>query len=359
MTRISLSVLLLLGVGALQTLAARPRFQLEIGTDASGCVNVDGCSYGCGKISSSTTELNVLNPLCETVKANYPLRITIRGESKAPLLLDEDSGNKYKCSEIEEGTQQFVCRHKNRRSIKSVQASSSSAFEVPSPSSAFEVPPNMHPSVVNAKKFNYRSEFRAGKKPSVSAGFSSTSFVAKGFSSATASDFSRLSSTDYPSVSATSVYAAAATSDSGVCQYIPEILGARSGTGNLDDCCIFDDDCHGSCINGVCDGENNIPTETWNSGVSLPSPTSCVKYSDVYSRGRGVGNLGDCCVNSNDCRGACISGVCNAENNTPPPICTNNKFKGKRNGKGPEGVCCNTQADCRESCDRGVCTAPE
>lgn len=350
MTRISFSVLLLLGVGALQTLAASPRIQLEIGTDASGCVNVEGCSYGCGKLSSSTAELNVLNPLCEAVKAEYPLRITIRGESGAPHLLDEDSGNKYKCSEVEQGSQQFVCRHKNRRNVKSVESSSSVGFEVP---------PNVHPSVVNAEEFYYRSEFRAGKRPSVSAGSKSTSFVAKGFSSATASDFLEPSSSDYPSVLATSVYAAAATPDSEVCQYIPGIMGARLGKGNLDDCCVYNDDCHGSCINGACDGENNIPTETWNSDVSLPSPTSCVKYSDVYSKGRGLGNSGDCCVNSDDCRGACISGVCNAENNTPPPVCTNNKYKGKRNGKGPEGVCCKTQADCRESCDRGVCTAPE
>ncbi|CAO3610976.1 unnamed protein product [Mucor hiemalis] len=352
MTRISFSVLLLLGIGALETLAASPRIQLEMGTDSSGCVDVEGCSYGCGKISSSAAELNVFTPLCseEAMKPEFPERLTMWGKTETPHLLDQDLGSKYKCSEVEKGSQQFVCRHKNHKNVKSAQPSSSAGFDTPS---------NVHASVIMGDEFYIRSDFMASAESSASTFSRSASFAPKGFSPASASVDMETSSFELFPVSTSSVYAAAATPDSDVCQYIPEIMGARIGLGNLEDCCIYDDDCHGSCINGACDGENNIPTETWNSEVSLPSPTSCVKYSTIYNKGRGLGNSGDCCMNSDDCRGACIDGICNSENNNPPPVCHNNKYKGKRNGKGPEGVCCKTQADCKESCDRGVCTAPE
>lgn len=314
MTKPNFYLLLLVGYGIIQTSASTPSIQLEIGNNPSGCVNITDCSYGCARLSSHNVK-HILTPLCESEKAasdNLIKRITIRGSTNTPYVVDEDASQQYTCSRVTPRSRKYTCNF-NTTSIISESGI-----------------------------------IRVNAIPSASVSINISSNV---------------SSSVYPSPSSMVIVKQAIK-----CDFDTSIAGQGKGQGDLHDCCLTSDDCHGLCFQGSCGATNNIaPSITikissvaTSSSGSLPSasPSSCDYNPTIFRQRRGQGNLNDCCLWDNDCHGSCIKGACDGENNQPVPVCSGNAFKGKKRGEGPKGVCCDSQADCQEDCLFNTCTAP-
>lgn len=92
--------------------------------------------------------------------------------------------------------------------------------------------------------------------------------------------------------------------------------------------------------------------------TSSASPAGCDYNPTIFRQRQGQGNLNDCCLWDDDCHGSCIKGACDKENNLPIPVCKGNVHRGKGLGQGQKGACCDTQADCQEDCLFNTCTAP-
>ncbi|KAI8389402.1 hypothetical protein BD560DRAFT_381508 [Blakeslea trispora] len=142
----------------------------------------------------------------------------------------------------------------------------------------------------------------------------------------------------------------------------PGSSGLGKGNGYKGYCCKNSDDCYNSCVSGVCNGASKPSTTSDLPGKPTTSDTpgkpnpSCLPGS--YGLGNGDGYKGDCCKNSDDCRNACVSGVCNGASSPGTPGPCKKGYQGLGNGKGPVDACCDDSDDCQEACVRGRCTAP-
>ncbi|KAI9270997.1 hypothetical protein EDC94DRAFT_596776 [Helicostylum pulchrum] len=321
MTKLNFYLLLLAGYGIIQISAATHSIQLEIGNNPSGCVNITDCSYGCARLSSHNVK-HILTPLCGSDKSasdDLIKRITIRGSTNSPYVVDEDKSHQYNCSRSTLRSRKYTCNF----NISSIISES--------------------------------GIIRANAIPSASANVSA---------SASASGSINISA----SPSSTAIENTAIAKQAIRCDFDTTIAGQGKGQGDLHDCCLTSNDCRGSCFQGSCDGANNISSTTTavrsssvaSSSASLPStsPSSCDYNPTIFRQHQGQGNLNDCCLTDNDCHGSCIKGSCDKENNQPIPVCKGNAFRGNKQGKGPKGVCCDSQADCQEDCLFNTCTAP-
>ncbi|GAA5813159.1 hypothetical protein MFLAVUS_006633 [Mucor flavus] len=317
MTKLNFYVLLLAGYGIIQTSAATPSIQLEIGNSPSGCVNITDCSYGCARLSSHNVK-HILIPLCGSDKAGSDdliKRITIRGSANSPYVVDEDKSYQYTCSRITPRSRKYTCNF-NTSSIIS-ESGIIRANAIPSTSTSVSI---------------------------------------------------NISASAHSSPSSTAIENAVIVKQAIRCDFDTTIAGQGKGQGDLHDCCLTSNDCRGSCFQGSCDGANNISSSTTavrsssvaSPSASLPStsPSSCDYNPTIFRQRQGQGNLNDCCLSDNDCHGSCIRGSCDKENNQPIPVCRGNAFRGKKRGEGPKGVCCDSQADCQEDCLFNTCTAP-
>ncbi|KAG2235730.1 hypothetical protein INT48_009145 [Thamnidium elegans] len=285
MTKLNFYLLLLAGYGIIQTSAATPSIQLEIGNSPSGCVNITDCSYGCARISSHNVK-HILTPLCEpdkVVSDNLIKRITIRGSTNAPYVVDEDEFHPYTCSRITPRSRKYTCNFNISSTISESEIESAAI-------------------VKQAIKCDFDTSIAGqGKGQGDLHDCCLTSNDCRGSCFQGSCDASNgISSSTTRSSGATSHSASTPSTSPSSCDYNPTIFRQRQGQGNLNDCCLLDDDCHGSCIRGSCDKENNQPI----------------------------------------------------------PVCKGNAFRGKKRGEGPKGVCCDSQADCQEDCLFNTCTAP-
>ncbi|KAI8085829.1 uncharacterized protein B0P05DRAFT_466450 [Gilbertella persicaria] len=151
---------------------------------------------------------------------------------------------------------------------------------------------------------------------------------------------------------------------SGTC--ISGSTGLGKGDGYKGYCCDNSDDCQDTCIKGVCNGPSApsktttttaTKTATKTTTTSGTQPTStCAPGSYGLSNGDGQG--GDCCKTNDDCKNACIKGVCNGPKPSGTPEPCKKGYAGLAEGNGPLNACCETSDDCQEACVRGRCTAP-
>lgn len=281
----SISILLAISFGVIHSMAS-PTLRLDVMKNPiSGCINMTTCSYGCGKFSTSSVK-HTLTPLCRggskaQLPHGSPKNLTIRGTSLRPYLYDEDNHVQFECSHIRSnnGTQ-FICTQQVEDQVVAVASSTSSSGSVSSSSIMLSRSASASASSSSGSSLVHRLRPRSS---------SSTSIV-----SPTTTIEIPPPSTIFSTVTATA--------------------------------------------------------------FTTPSNTVCINSPGVYNMNHGNGNLDDCCLTSNDCHGSCIKGACDAENNQPPPpACTNTKFFGKKNGKGIDGACCETEQDCLENCVAGVC----
>lgn len=393
MSKASLSVLLLLSFGALQSLAATPRIRLDIGSDQSGCLNVTTCSYGCGKISTSATDKHILTPLCsaQDVFPNYPKRITIRGNSTKPFLYDEDNGYKYRCRARNSQSPAFLCLHKNKkRSRKSSSKSSASAANI-KPNASVNAQVALKPSTsVNASATNIKpnASVSAQVAPEPSTPVSAQSHTSvKAVASPSISTKvrarpkksvisiahtpARSHAAAIPSSSAGSTIASVAAQKKVIKNKSKPAPETTTVTNTVEPTAVADSRVNATLNKNGSDefalggmdsddlaeafgyDKNKDSSEATKAG---DKQDTCQFLSSVVGRGRGLGNLNDCCVDDDDCKNSCIDGACNQEDDVEIPECSNESYKGEGNGMGPAGVCCEAEADCQEDCVNNVCT---
>ncbi|OBZ84592.1 hypothetical protein A0J61_07358, partial [Choanephora cucurbitarum] len=77
-----------------------------------------------------------------------------------------------------------------------------------------------------------------------------------------------------------------------------------------------------------------------------------------FGLANGDGYNGDCCKTNDDCRDACIRGVCNGPAAPGNTGSCKKGYKGLGNGDGPLNACCASDDDCQSACIRSRCTAP-
>jgi hypothetical protein len=273
----SVSLLLALSFGVLQSIAT-PTFRLDVSRNPiSGCVNITTCSYGCDRFSTISVK-HVLTPLCKTksLPEGAPRHLTIRGTSMRPYLFDEDMDQEYECSKIRSlnGTQ-FICAHITEEEDMNP---SSSSMMMSSHSS-------IHSDLVSSMtSMSSSSMMHSSHHSTKSAAVNMTTCE----EAAPSTIFSTVTITEF------------ATPSNSVCVNGPGVYGMSHGNGNLDDCCQTSNDCHGSCIKGACDAEHNKP----------PPPTCTnIKYK---GKKNGMGPEGVCCDTQADCLESCVANICSA-----------------------------------------------
>ncbi|CAO3699265.1 unnamed protein product [Rhizopus stolonifer] len=122
-------------------------------------------------------------------------------------------------------------------------------------------------------------------------------------------------------VAAFATVQAAAVSSNNACTR-PNNRGEGKGLGWNGYCCKDSDDCKDTCIKGVCNGKANpkfaspITTtkKTKATTTKKSGSTTCTRPNN-RGEGKGLGWNGYCCKDSDDCKDACIKGVCNGKAN--------------------------------------------
>ncbi|CAO3699263.1 unnamed protein product [Rhizopus stolonifer] len=151
----------------------------------------------------------------------------------------------------------------------------------------------------------------------------------------------------------------------------PNNIGAGDGYGYGGYCCKTDDDCRVGCVNKICNGPGkfDFTINPANSGSNFFP--QCLEAKNAGS-GKKAGWKGYCCKNNNDCHSSCSKHVCTGKENPiylkPVPTgkstttkksgsttCTRPNNRGEGKGLGWNGYCCKDSDDCKDACIKGVC----
>lgn len=339
MTRITLSLLIVFAYGATQSLAATTHsIQLQIGSSPSGCADIAACNYGCARFSSDSVK-HALTPICTTddISDNYPKHITIRGSTVTPYIVDEDTLDEYTCKKTAGKGRNYICNldtddtsSKSKPSEGNSNASASSSLNVSKSATTSAITSSGSPIV-------FRDVKGVGK--AVQCNFFPL-IAGKGTRKGNVNDCC-LSSIDC----------------SGICFH-----GACDDVSVLDDSLSPPSPPPRSSPSSPSSSSSHSspskPSSPKASPIEAAAQSNCAYNPTIFRQSQGQGNLDDCCYTNDDCHGACIDGSCNSENNVPVPVCSGNAHKGKGLGQGKKGACCVSQADCQENCIYNTCTAP-
>lgn len=337
MTKSTLSLFIVLAYGAAQSLATTtPSIQLQIGSSPSGCADIAACNYGCARFSSESIK-HALTPVCESedLSDEYPKQITIRGSTVTPYIIDEDTSDKYTCSKTAAKGRTYLCtldtgalssksRSFNEDSISSLSASASVSKSESASAMSSSGSPIIFRDIKGVSK-PVQCEFFPG-------------IAGKGTRKGSHNDCC-LSSID-----CSGICFRGACADDSVLEGFPSVPYSPSPSPSRSP--------------PSPPSPPSSPSSPKPSPVELAAPNNCAYNPTIFRQHQGQGNLDDCCWTNDDCHGACIEGACNSENNVPVPVCSGNAHKGKGLGQGKKGACCNSQADCQENCIYNTCTAP-